>query len=109
MAPTDGWQAPIAEQRNGFAPLCPDLLVELASASGERPRDLTALRQKMAVDQRTGAGLSGPLMAAERTVEIWDPLVDPPVPPRRMEAAGRREEDPDFHRLQVELEEIWAG
>ena len=49
----DRWQALSAEQRRGFAPLCPDLVVELASTSGaspsdEGPRGLTALRQKMA-------------------------------------------------------------
>ena len=50
----DRWQALSAEQRRGFAPLCPDLVVELASPSDEGPRGLTALRQKMAAYQRNG-------------------------------------------------------
>ena len=33
------WQALTAEQRRGFAPLCPDLVVELASPSGASPGD----------------------------------------------------------------------
>ena len=37
-----------SEQRRGFAPLSPDLVVELASPSDEGPRGLTALRSKMA-------------------------------------------------------------
>jgi len=34
----DRWQALTAEERHGFAPLCPDLVVELASLSDEGPR-----------------------------------------------------------------------
>ncbi len=51
----DRWQALSSEERRGFAPLCPDLVVELASASDEGPRGLTALRRKMAAYQRNGA------------------------------------------------------
>ena len=72
----DRWQALTAEQRRGFAPICPDLVVELASTSGaspsdEGPRGLTALRQKMAAYQRNGARLGWLLIPAERAVEIW--------------------------------------
>ena len=51
----DRWQALTPEQRRGFAPLCPDLVVELASPSDESPRGLTALRSKMAAYQAKGA------------------------------------------------------
>ena len=105
----DRWQALTAEQRRGFAPLCPDLVVELASNSDEGPRGLTALRQKMAAYQRNGASLGWLLIPAERAVEIWDPLAGPPAPPRRIEAASRLEGDPQFPGLTVKLEEIWAG
>ena len=67
----DRWQALSAEQRRGFAPLCPDLVVELASPTDEGPRGLTALRQKMAAYQRNGARLGWLLIPAERAVEIW--------------------------------------
>ncbi|MCP9899549.1 Uma2 family endonuclease [Cyanobium sp. Cruz CV13-4-11] len=110
----DRWQALTAEQRRTFAPLCPDLVVELASTSGaspsdEGPRGLSALRQKMAAYQRNGARLGWLLIPAERAVEIWEPLADSPAQPRRLEAASRLEADPHFPGLAIDLEEIWAG
>ena len=45
------WQSLTPEQRRGFPPLCPDLVVELVSPSDEGPRGLTALRRKMAAYQ----------------------------------------------------------
>jgi len=103
------WQALSDAERRGFAPLCPDLVVELASPSDEGPRGLTTLRQKMAAYQRNGARLGWLLIPAERAVEIWEPLADSPAQPRRIEAACRLEGDPQFPGLVVELEEIWAG
>jgi Uma2 family endonuclease len=107
------WQALSAEQRRGFAPLCPDLVVELASPGDEGPRGLTALREKMAVYQRNGARLGWLLIPAERAVEVWGPLADPPLEPspdpQRLEAATRLDGSPEFPGLEIELEEIWAG
>ena len=105
----DRWQALTPEQRRGFAPLCPDLVVELASASDEGPRGLTSLRQKMAAYQRNGARLGWLLIPAERAVEVWGPLGDPPVAPIRNEDAKRLDGMPEFPGLVIELEEIWAG
>jgi Uma2 family endonuclease len=105
----DRWQALSAEQRRGFAPLCPDLVVELVSPSDEGPRGPTALRQKMAAYQRNGARLGWLLIPAERAVEIWEPLADSPAQPRRLEAASRLDGDPHFPGLAVDLEEIWAN
>jgi len=53
----DRWDVLSAEERRRFAPLCPDLVVELASPSDEDPRGFFALRQKMADYQRNGARL----------------------------------------------------
>ncbi|MCX5951968.1 MAG: Uma2 family endonuclease [Cyanobacteria bacterium] len=105
----DRWQALSDTERRGFAPLCPDLVVELASPSDEGPRGLTALRQKMAFYQRNGARLGWLLIPAERAVEIWEPLADPPAQPRRIEAASHLDATPHFPGLVVDLEEIWAG
>jgi len=109
----DRWQALSDAERRGFAPLCPDLVVELANPSDAGPRGLTTLRQKMATYQRNGARLGWLLIPAEQAVEIWGPLVDPlagpPAPPRRIEAASRLEGDPQFPGLAINLEEIWAG
>jgi Uma2 family endonuclease len=105
----DRWKDLTAEQRRGFAPICPDLVVELASPSDEGPRGLTALRQKMAAYQRNGARLGWLLIPAERAVEVWEPLADPPAQPRRLEAATHLDAAPHFPGLAVNLEEIWAG
>ena len=104
----DRWQGLSAEERRGFAPLCPDLVVELASPSDEGPRGLIALRQKMAAYQRNGARLGWLLIPAERAVEVWGPLADPPHEPSRMEQATRLDGGPEFPGLVIELEEIWA-
>ena len=58
-------------QRRGFPPLCPDLVVELASPSDEGPRGITALRHKMDIYQANGASLGWLLFPHERAVEIW--------------------------------------
>ena len=105
----DRWQALSTEQRRGFAPLCPDLVVELASPSDEGPRGITALRQKMAAYQRNGARLGWLLIPTERAVEIWEPLAAPPAQLRRLEAATHLDADPHFPGLVINLEEIWAG
>jgi Uma2 family endonuclease len=53
----DRWQALTPEERRGFSPLCPDLVVELASPHDEGPRGVSALRRKMATYQASGARL----------------------------------------------------
>jgi Uma2 family endonuclease len=110
----DRWQVLTAEQRRGFAPLCPDLVVELANTSGaspsdEDPRGLTALRRKLAAYQRNGARLGWLLIPAEQAVEIWEPLAVSPVQPRRLEAATHLDAAPHFPGLALDLEQIWAG
>jgi Uma2 family endonuclease len=81
----DRWQGLSAEQRRGFAPLCPESY------------------------QRNGARLGWLLIPAERAVEIWEPLADSPARPRRLEAASRLDGDPHVPGLALDLEEIWAG
>ena len=55
----ESWQALSPEQHRGFPPLCPDLVVELASSSDAGPRGLQALRQKMVLYQRHGPSSAG--------------------------------------------------
>jgi Uma2 family endonuclease len=91
------WQALTPEQRRGFPPLCPDLVVELVSpsvAAGfsegvEGPRGSEALRRKMAAYLANGARLGWLLFPDQRAVEIWQPGADPaaPVAMQRIEAA----------------------
>ena len=100
------WQALTPDQRRTFAPLCPALVVELASPSDEGPRGLTALRQKMAAYQRNGARLGWLLIPEQRSVEVWGPAGEEPV---RIEAAERLDGAPGFPGLTIELAEIWDG
>ena len=61
------WQALSQAEREGFPPLCPDLVVELASPSDSLP----TLRRKMAAYMANGARLGWLLVPAQRAVEIW--------------------------------------
>jgi Uma2 family endonuclease len=65
------WQAFTVEQRRRFPPLCPDLVLELASPSDEGPRGVSALRRKMDQYQANGARLGWLLLPEERAVENW--------------------------------------
>jgi len=102
------WRALSDAERQGFAPLCPDLVVELASASDDGPRGLAALRRKMADYQANGARLSWLLIPAERAVEVWSALAADNQP-QRLEGSTRLEGGEDFPGLAIELAEIWAG
>ena len=88
----DCWEALSAEERRGFAPLCPDLVVELASPSDEGPWGLSALRRTMADYQRNGARMGWLLFPEERAVEVWTATGSP----QRLDQI-----EPDRH-LQVE-------
>ena len=101
----DRWQALTPEQRRGFAPLCPDLVVELASPSDEGPRALTALRSKMDAYQANGARLGWLLIPHQQAVEVWPASGDP----QRLEGIEVLEAGPEFPALQLQLDEIWAG
>lgn len=103
----DRWQALTPEQRRRIPPLCPDLVVELASPSDEGPRGLTALRQKMASYQRNGARLGWLLVPAEPAVEVWGPL-EGDEQSRWIDAATRLEGGAEFPGLVIDLEPIWA-
>ena len=104
------WQALNEDQRRRFAPLCPDLVVELASPHGaspgdEGPRGLSALRRKLAAYQANGARLGWLLIPHEQAVEVWPAAGEP----QRLERIELLEAGPDFPGLQLRLEEIWAG
>jgi Uma2 family endonuclease len=104
------WQALTPAQRRGFPPLCPDLAVELVSASDEGPRGAEALRRKMAAYLANGAQLGWLLFPEQKAVEIWQAETEGPVSgPRRLEPASRLEGGTLFPALVLELGEIWAG
>lgn len=101
----DRWQALTPEQRRGFAPLCPDLVVELASPSDEGPRGASALRRKMALYQANGAQLGWLLLPHERAVEVWPASGQP----QRLEQPEVLAAGTAFPGLQLDLAPIWAG
>jgi Uma2 family endonuclease len=104
------WQALTGEQRSGFAPVCPDLVVELASPADEGPRGLGALRRKMTSYQSNGARLGWLLLPQEQAVEIWPAKgKDSESEPLRLEGAEVLEGGPEFPGLRLELAEIWSA
>jgi Uma2 family endonuclease len=101
------WQALSPQQRRGFPPLCPDLVVELASPSHEGPRGVSALRRKMDQYQANGARLGWLLLPEERTVELWRGGQQGMA--ERQENTSRLDGAELADGLALELEEIWAG
>ena len=101
----DRWQALSTAERRSFAPLCPDLVVELGSRSDEGPRGVSALRQKMASYQANGARLGWLLLPHQQAVEVWPAS----GASQRLEQIDVLEAKPDFPGLQLQLAEIWAG
>ena len=99
------WDALSPRERRGFPPLCPDLVVELASPSDQGPRGLTALRQKMAIYQANGAELGWLLIPEVQVVEIWS--AGGSREPQIINAATQLDAGPLFPGLHLELEEIW--
>jgi Uma2 family endonuclease len=98
------WQALSEAEREGFAPLCPDLVIELASPSAEAQ----ALRKKMAAYMANGARLGWLLLPQSRTVEIWQTgnaeTTNPPlilIDPSRLEAGL------EFPGLVIDPRRIW--
>jgi Uma2 family endonuclease len=97
------WEALSPEQRRGFPPLCPDLVIELASPSDEGPRGAAALRRKMA------AQLGWLLFPEQQAVEIWRAPADPTsvATPERLEPATLLEEGELLPGLRLTLAELW--
>jgi len=102
----DRWQALTPEQRRGFAPLCPDLVVELANPSDDGPRGLTALRKKLELYLVTGAQLGWLLIPEQQAVEIWSAG---DAAPQRLAEAQRLAAEDLFPGLRLDLAELWAG
>ena len=100
------WTVLTPDQRRGFAPLCPDLVVELASASDEGPRGVSALRQKMERYRLNGAQLGWLLLPAEQSVEIW---MAGDGEPQRIAHAEQLDAGEFFPGLQIPLAEIWQS
>jgi Uma2 family endonuclease len=99
------WQALSPEQRRGFPPLCPDLVVELASSSDAGPRGLQALRQKMVLYQRHGAQLGWLILPHSSQVEVWR---DGGSTPELLSRPSRLDGSTLCSDLVVNLDPLWA-
>ena len=98
------WQALSEADRDGFPPLCPDLVVELASPSDE-PQ---VLRRKLATYMANGASLGWLLLPQSRTVEVWK--VDAPETansPQVLTDPAGLEAGPEFPGLVIDPRRIW--
>ena len=107
----DRWQTLSPEQRRSFPPLCPDLVIELASTNGASPSDegphgVTALRRKMEQYQANGARLGWLLLPQERAVEIWRGGQQGMA--ERLDNASRVDGSELVEGLELDLEEIWV-
>lgn len=78
------WEALTPEQRKGFAPLCPDFVIELLSETD----DLTALQSKMQEYLDNGCRLGWLINPRARTVEIYRPQRSPEVVEFRTPLSG---------------------
>jgi Uma2 family endonuclease len=104
--PLERWQALTPAERQGFAPLCPDLVVELASTTGASPSDrLPELRRRMAAYQANGARLGWLLLPETRCVEVWRPSGEP----QRLEGLAVLDGEPELPALRLDLAELWAA
>lgn len=95
------WQPLSEAERSSFPPLCPDLVVELASPSDRT----TDLRRRMTTYQANGASLGWLLFPEARAVEVWGPAGEG----QRIESVERLDAGAGFPGLALELAEIWAG
>ena len=101
------WQALSEAEREGFPPLCPDLVVELASPSDE-PQ---VLRRKLAAYMANGASLGWLLLPQSRTVEVWTAGA-PDAPetansPLVLTDPALLEGGPEFPGLVIDPRRIW--
>ena len=84
------WRALSPEQQRSFPPLCPDLVVELASSSDQGPLGLSAQ-------------LGWLLIPAEQAVEVWPAQ----GAAQRLEGAARLDGGTLLPGLQLDLTAIW--
>jgi Uma2 family endonuclease len=91
-------------ERDGFPPLCPDLVVELASPS-DQPE---ALRRKMLAYMVNGARLGWLLLPQICTVEVWQPgTTETANSPLVLNDPSQLEAGLEFSGLVIDPHRIW--
>lgn len=98
--PTHRWNALTEEEQEGFAPLCPDFVLELASPTDS----LTMLQDKMQEYLDNGARLGWLLDPKSRRVYLYRPDQKVEVLEQPDEVNG----DPVLEGFVLRLDEVWG-
>jgi Uma2 family endonuclease len=100
----DRWQALSEVERESFAPICPDLVVELASPADEPE----VLRRRMVAYIANGARLGWLLLPQKRTVEVWTAgTTESANSPLVLNDPSRLEAGLEFPGLVIDPRRIW--
>jgi Uma2 family endonuclease len=96
---SERWNALTEEQKASFAPLCPDFVVELRSASDS----LSSLRTKMQEYMDNDASLGLLIDRKNRTVHLYRPN----YPPEILDNPERVSADPELPGFMLQMAKIW--
>jgi Uma2 family endonuclease len=97
----DGWEGLTPEQRKGFAPLCPDFVLELRSP----PEALEHVQTKMQEYLDNGAQLGWMIDPIEKKVYIYRPQIPVACLDNPQTISG----DPVLPGFVLELGRVWNG
>ena len=95
------WEALSEEQKDDFAPLCPDFVIELRSKTDR----LSKLREKMQEYAASGARLGWLIDPQSRRVEVYRPGQDV----QALDAPDTVSGDPELPGFVLDLGPVWAG
>jgi Uma2 family endonuclease len=93
------WNALSEEEKASFAPICPDFVIELRSASDT----LSGLKDKMQEYIDNGASLGWLIDRKNRTVYIYRPNREPEI----LENPDRVSGDPELPGFSLPMAKIW--
>lgn len=93
------WNALTAEQRSSFAPICPDFVIELRSASDS----LKALQEKMQEYIKNGASLGWLIDRQNQQVHIYRPDRETEILNNPIAVHG----DPELAGFTLQMAKIW--
>ncbi|MGI8932567.1 Uma2 family endonuclease [Leptolyngbya sp. BC1307] len=93
------WNTLSETQKASFAPICPDFVIELRSASDS----LTSLQKKMAEYTENGALLGLLIDRKQRTVSLYRPNALPQV----LEHPDSVSCDPELPEFRLQMSKIW--
>jgi Uma2 family endonuclease len=96
---SERWQALPPEQKSSFAPICPDFVIELRSASDT----LVSLQEKMQEYIENGVRLGLLIDCKQRTVHVYRPGRSPDI----LENPNAVSCDPELPGLTLQMARIW--